>query len=145
MMMSPELTMAFTSCETRARNFKPEVVEVDEDLPPQEIKIKASRTQAAKTRTLFFKQATPKVMIRKDLDAKLRIITERFGRTGTPRHPGFNDALLRMQNPQSSCILDARWRQISSRGSVSLLFYAMERWAPCFMRAVFSSTARTTN
>jgi len=86
MIMSPELTMAFTSCETRARNFKPEVVDVDEDLPPQEIKIKASRTQATKTRTHFFKQATPKIMIKKDLDAKLRIITERLGGTGMPRH-----------------------------------------------------------
>jgi hypothetical protein len=80
MMMSPELTMAFTSWETRARNFKPEVVVLEEDLLPQEIKIKASRTQAAKPRTVFFKQATPKVMIKKDLDAKPRIITERLGR-----------------------------------------------------------------
>jgi hypothetical protein len=75
-----------TSCETTARNFSPLGFGVEDDeeeeddlllLPPQEINARLVRIMTARTSRHLFKQATPKSMMNKDLDAKLRIITER--------------------------------------------------------------------
>src|ERR1700751_644510 len=79
-------TPVCTSCETTARNFSPLGIGVEDDeeddeeelllLPPQEINPTRVRIMTARTSRHLFKQATPKGMMNKDLDAKLRIIAE---------------------------------------------------------------------
>src|SRR5579864_5544273 len=87
MRINPGVAMVLcTSCETTARNFSPLGFGVEDDdeeeddlllLPPQEINARLVRIMTARTSRHLFKQATPKSMMNKDLDAKLRIIAER--------------------------------------------------------------------
>jgi len=79
MMTNPDATVGGTetSCDTSARNFSPLVLfDEEDDVPPHEIRIRPPNTKIDSTIAALLKRETPKSMMDKDLEAKLRIIAE---------------------------------------------------------------------